>query len=102
MSDICFFVSTETLDPVSALIRAKTQSDWSHVGFYDLDKKLTFSAMDDGKGVAYRPIAKFQKMMLLDCPNLDAIFCTSAEIGRHALRSVGHCRNRSQSQPSQR
>jgi hypothetical protein len=64
--NVCLFVSTEEFDPVSILIRQRTDCSWSHVGFYDLDNNLTFSAMCDGKGVAWRPVAKNQKIMLLD------------------------------------
>ena len=33
----------------------KTECDWSHVGFMRLLDQWTFSAMCDGKGVAWRP-----------------------------------------------
>jgi hypothetical protein len=66
MNDICLFVSTEEFDPVSILIREKTECDWSHVGFYRLSDNMTFSAMCDGKGVAWRAVEKQQKIMLLD------------------------------------
>lgn len=66
--NICLFVSTQEFDPVSILIREKTECAWSHVGFYNLDDNTTFSAMCDGKGVAFRPVGKNQKIMLLDVP----------------------------------
>lgn len=72
--NICLFVSTTEFDPVSALIRVRTECDWSHCGFYDRDSKQTFSAMDDGKGVAWRPIGASQKLMLLDCEHIGEIF----------------------------
>jgi hypothetical protein len=64
--NVCLFVSTEEFDPVSILIRERTECSWSHVGFYDLETKLTFSAMCDGKGVAWRPVGPHQKMLLLN------------------------------------
>jgi hypothetical protein len=69
MGNICLFVSTEELDPVSALIREKTECAFSHVGFFHLVTQMTFSAMCDGLGVAWRPVKPSQKMMLLDVEN---------------------------------
>lgn len=65
MSNICIGTSTEKYDPVSILIRDKTESAESHIFFYDLDTKLTFSAMCDGKGVAWRPLGRHQQIVLL-------------------------------------
>lgn len=62
---VCIFTSTEEFDPVSILIRAKCDSIDSHIGFYDLDSKQTLSTMCDGKGVAWRPVAKNQHINLL-------------------------------------
>lgn len=53
--DYCLFLSTVEDDPESAAIRLKTDCDWSHVGFMRLSDNWTFSAMADGKGVAWRP-----------------------------------------------
>lgn len=72
--NVCLYMSTDPYDPVSALIRLKTECGWSHVGFYDLDKNLTFSAMNDGLGVAWRPLKEHQKILLLDCDFINEIF----------------------------
>lgn len=71
--DPCMFLSTEPLDPISALIRMRTQCDWSHFGFYDRVSGLTFSAMLEG-GVKWRPVGTHQKMMLLTTPHIQEIF----------------------------
>lgn len=65
MANICLGTSTEQFDPVSILIRAKTESAESHIFFFDLDTRRTFSAMSDGKGVAWRPLGKNQQLILL-------------------------------------
>jgi hypothetical protein len=65
MNNVTLFVSTEEFDPISILIREKTECAWSHVGFFYLDTKLTFSAMCDGKGVTWRALGKNQKIVLL-------------------------------------
>jgi hypothetical protein len=74
MGDICLFVSTEQFDPVSAIIREKTCCAWSHVGFYRISDNMTFSAMCDGSGVAWRPKKAHQEVLLLDAPGVDAAF----------------------------
>jgi hypothetical protein len=63
---VCLYMATETYDPVSILIRERTECAWSHVGFFNLENNQTFSAMCDGKGVAWRPIGRNQKILLLD------------------------------------
>lgn len=71
---ICLFCSTEKYDLISAIIRARTQCAWSHCGFYDTETKLTYSAMFDGKGMAWRPVKRTQKMLLLTAPGVDEAF----------------------------
>jgi len=65
-SQVCLFLSTEQYDPVSMAIRFKTECAWSHVGFYRLSDSYTFSAMSDGKGVAWRPPNPRAQILLLD------------------------------------
>lgn len=65
---IFLFCSTEKYDLISAIIRARTQCAWSHCGFYDTETKLTYSAMLDGKGLAFRPVKKSQNMVMLRAP----------------------------------
>jgi hypothetical protein len=77
MSDVCLFVSTEKWDPVSAAIRRATNCDWSHCGFYDRVTGLTYSAMADGKGLAFRPVGKHQKMLLLTCPRVAEMYAVA-------------------------
>jgi hypothetical protein len=74
MSDICLYMATEEFDPVSVLIRERTGCDWSHVGFYNPTAGMTFSAMCDGKGVAWRPVKSSQKILLLDAVGVDDAF----------------------------
>src|SRR5882762_7066671 len=64
------YLSTETWDPVSAVIRAETGVDWSHVGFRR-DDGQTFSAMLSG-GVSWRPPTPGAKILLLDVDGCDA------------------------------
>ena len=73
MSDAqyCLFLSTEELDPVSAAIRFKTECAWSHVGFLRLSDNWTFSAMSDGKGVAWRPPNPHAKILKLNVPHVE-------------------------------
>lgn len=62
----CIFLSTVEFDPVSAAIRARTECAWSHVGFLRLADNWTYSAMSDGKGVAWRapnPEARILKLV---------------------------------------
>lgn len=68
MSEICLFVSTEPWDFESAAIRWGTLCDWSHAGWFDTRTQLTYSAMNDGKGLTWRPLRKRQKLLLLDAP----------------------------------
>lgn len=86
MNNIVLFVSTEEFDPISALIREKTECSWSHVGFYRLSDQMTFSAMCDGKGVAWRPVKPSQKMLLLDCSAPEAaakaLACALTQAGK--------------------
>jgi len=67
------FLSTDAADIESALIRRLSMCDWSHVGFYRLEDSWTFSAMNDGKGVAWRPPNPRASMLLLDLPRVDEI-----------------------------
>src|SRR6266404_5809088 len=64
------YLSTETWAPVSAVIRAETGVDWSHVGFRR-DDGQTFSAMLSG-GVRWRPPNHGAKILLLDVDGCDA------------------------------
>ena len=66
MGDICLYVSTQKIDLVSALIRDRTECDWSHIGFFRLSDRMTYSAMCDGKGVSWRVLLPDQEIMLLD------------------------------------
>jgi hypothetical protein len=74
MPEICLFCSTEEFDPVSAAIRRLTNCDWSHTGFYSLSDKLTYSAMSDGKGLAWRPVSASQRMLLLNSVGMEVAF----------------------------
>lgn len=67
----CLFVSTEKWDPVSGLIRFEEDADWSHTGWYYIEKGATFSAMADGKGVAWRDPIPQAKILLLNAPFAD-------------------------------
>ena len=70
--DHCLFLSTVELDPVSAAIRLRTECSWSHVGFYRLVDGWTYSAMSDGKGVAWRPPDVHAKILKLSVGNVEA------------------------------
>jgi len=70
--DHCVFLSTVELDPVSAAIRLRTECSWSHVGFMRLADSWTFSAMEDGHGVAWRAPDVHAKILKLSAPNVDA------------------------------
>ena len=74
MSEFCIYFSTVIDDPVSAGIRFRTQCAWSHVGFMRLSDRMTFSAMCDGLGVAWRPLHPDQKILLCDHPGVDLAF----------------------------
>lgn len=71
MSDICLFVSTQKWDLISALIRRGTNCAFSHVGWFRKSDRMTFSAMSDGKGLAWRPLKKNQEVLLLDAPGAE-------------------------------
>lgn len=71
MSDHLLFLSTDEDSLGSAAIRRLTLCDWSHVGFYRKSDGWNFSAMNDGKGVAWRGPNKDAKILLLDSPHVD-------------------------------
>lgn len=71
MSEICLFVSTQKWDIESALIRRGTNCDWSHTGWFRKPDRMTFSAMSDGKGLAWRPLKANQQLLLLDAPGAE-------------------------------
>lgn len=66
------FLSTETYDPVSAIIRWNTRCPWSHTGFLREDG-ATFSAMIAG-GVKWRPPFKHAIGITLEAPGTDEAF----------------------------
>lgn len=66
---ISLFLSTSRFDPLSIAIRYGTHSPWSHAGFFDHDRKLTFSAMLSG-GVKWRK-ASADSYLYLMSPNTD-------------------------------
>ena len=65
------FLSTQQYDIESALIRRFTMCDWSHVGFLRDSDGYTFSAMNDGKGVAWRPPNPTVKTLKLTVPRIE-------------------------------
>lgn len=71
---ICLFLSTQEDDIESALIRRFTMCDFSHTGFYRFTDGWTYSAMADGKGVAWRPPNPKAKVLLLHAPNMQQAF----------------------------
>jgi hypothetical protein len=79
---IKLFLSTEEFDPVSAFIRRFTNCDWSHAGFFDDQKRQTYSAMADGKGLAWRNIKAGTRMLYLTAPGVDLAHY-------HALQWIG-------------
>lgn len=68
------FMSTIKDDPVSALIRRMSMCDWSHTGFYRLEDGWTFSAMNDGKGVAWRPPNPKATILKITAPGVEDAF----------------------------
>lgn len=74
MSDICLFLSTQSDDIESALIRRFTLCDWSHTGFYRIKDGFTFSAMNDGNGIAWRAPNPKAKLLLLTAQKMDEAF----------------------------
>lgn len=74
MSNICLYMATEPDDPESIAIRSLTNCDWSHVGFFRLSDRMTYSAMADGKGLTWRPVKSSQKILLLAVPGIEAAF----------------------------
>lgn len=73
---INLFVSTETYDPVSAIIRWWTDSAWSHTGFIREDG-FTFSAQSDGLGVAWRPPNPQAKVLRLMADGIEGAFAVA-------------------------
>lgn len=70
MSPHCLFMSTDSsiFDWQSGLIRRLSMCAWSHTGFFRRADNFTFSAMNDGKGVAWRAPNPKAKILLLDTP----------------------------------
>ena len=68
---ICLYLSTETWDLVSAVIRWVSLCAESHVGFIDTSTMMTFSAKADGKGIAWRKLNKREKILILKVPRCD-------------------------------
>jgi hypothetical protein len=73
VSDIRLFVSTETFDPESAIIRWYTACAWSHTGWLRKSDGATFSAMLDG-GVGWRGANSRAKVLTLNAPGVDEAF----------------------------
>jgi hypothetical protein len=71
---ICLFLSTQEDDIESALIRRFTMCDFSHTGFYRIADGWTYSAMADGKGIAWRPPNPKAKVLLLNAPMMQEAF----------------------------
>lgn len=81
--DACIYMATQQYDPVSVMIREKTNCDWSHVGLYLQSTNMTLSAMFDGKGVAWRAVLPTQKILLLACAGSDlALARMATQLGR--------------------
>jgi hypothetical protein len=71
MLEHCLFLSTETSDPVSAVIRWYTDCDWSHCGWLRLADGWTYSAMFNG-GVQWRPPNPKAKILKLSAAGIEA------------------------------
>jgi hypothetical protein len=68
------YLSTETYDPISLMIRVVTHSKWSHIGFaeqMDDGSWRTLSAMFDG-GVKYRAMPK--QFILMTAPGVEEAY----------------------------
>ena len=70
-NDVCLFLSTEKWNFESAFIRRGTNCAWSHAGWYVRSKRMTFSAMADGRGLAWRTVRPRQQVLLLDAPGAE-------------------------------
>ena len=82
MDELCLFLSTETADPISAVIRFFTLCSWSHCGWVRLTDGYTYSAMNDRHGVAWRKPNKHVKLLKLRAPYMREAF-------NYALRFEG-------------
>jgi hypothetical protein len=69
--EFCLFLSTETYDPVSAVIRWYTNCEWSHCGWLRLADGWTYSAMVEG-GVKWRAPNTETKILKLSCDGIEA------------------------------
>jgi hypothetical protein len=64
-------MSTQRHGIESELIRRFSMCAWSHTGFYRLSDSWTFSAMNDGQGVAWRPPNPNVEILLLNHSRVD-------------------------------
>lgn len=71
---VCVFLSTEEHDFLSAAIRWDTRAKWSHIGWERLSDGWTYSAMNDGKGVAWRPPNPKAEILRLNIPGMQEAF----------------------------
>lgn len=74
MSDVCVFLSTEEHDFLSAAIRWGTRAKESHMGWERQSDMWTYSAMNDGKGVAWRAPNPKATILRLDIPGMQQAF----------------------------
>ncbi|MCU1305203.1 MAG: hypothetical protein JWQ87_5487 [Candidatus Sulfotelmatobacter sp.] len=72
--NVKLFLSTEIWDPIAAIIRWHEDALWSHTGWRDVDTGRTFSAMADGKGVAWREPNPHAKILMLNALGTDEAF----------------------------
>lgn len=96
------FLSTEVIDVEAALIRRLSMCDFSHCGFRRQVDGWTYSAMNDGLGVALRPPNPQAKILSLTLPNVDEIAAIAfTQEGKPYNRKAiaGFAFNRDWSQP---
>jgi|ERR1700756_488390 len=101
--NIRLFMSTEEVDPASAIIRWYTNCDWSHTGWIDLDTNKTYSAMLVG-GVKWRPLNPNAKVLVLSAPKMKEAFNKALSQEGHKydfLDIVGIASGRNWSQPGE-
>lgn len=83
----CLFLSTETFDPISAIIRWEETAAWSHCGWLRLSDNWTFSA--EMGGIAWRPPNPKAKILKLSCDGMEASLSKALLMAGHGYDFLG-------------
>lgn len=81
---IYIYLSTETYNPASIIIRYGTHFEYSHAGFFnDEDNSYLSAQLTGGVKIRYTPEEKFTKRVLYTAPGITQAYeCAKKQIGQ--------------------